>query len=74
LGRTDREIAALLFLGERTIHSHVAAIIRKFQVSNRVEAVVYAIHHQLVAVQVNPAPQVQATSAAYININTKLST
>lgn len=50
-GKTDKEISQLLFLGERTIHSHISSILRKLEVSNRVEAAVYAIMNQVVFIQ-----------------------
>jgi len=41
-GKSNREIAEQLFLSEETVKSHVAAILRHFEVQNRTQAVVAA--------------------------------
>lgn len=41
-GYTDREIAASLFLSERTVHSHVTSLHRKLGITRRTEAAVKA--------------------------------
>ncbi len=41
-GYTDREIAANLFLSERTVHSHVTSLHRKLGITRRTEAAVKA--------------------------------
>ncbi len=41
-GRSNKEIAELLFISEETVKSHVAAILRHFDVQNRTQAVVAA--------------------------------
>ncbi|MGE8516387.1 MAG: helix-turn-helix domain-containing protein [Alcaligenes nematophilus] len=41
-GYTDREIAASLFLSERTVHSHVTSLLRKLGITRRTEAAVKA--------------------------------
>jgi DNA-binding CsgD family transcriptional regulator len=41
-GRRNAEIAAQLFLSERTVEHHVAALLRKLHASSRVEAVANA--------------------------------
>ena len=41
-GFTDREIAASLFLSERTVHSHVTSVLRKLGITRRTEAAVKA--------------------------------
>ena len=41
-GKSNREIAEELFLAEETVKSHVAAILRNFNVQNRTQAVVAA--------------------------------
>lgn len=46
-GRSDREIARALFLGEETIRNYVNSILSKLGLSNRVEATAYALKHNL---------------------------
>jgi DNA-binding NarL/FixJ family response regulator len=46
-GRTNREIAQLLHLGEGTVRNYVSSILSKLGVSNRAEAAAYAIKHNL---------------------------
>ena len=41
-GKSNRDIAEQLFLAEETVKSHVAAILRHFEVQNRTQAVVAA--------------------------------
>ncbi|MDQ6833809.1 MAG: LuxR C-terminal-related transcriptional regulator, partial [Chloroflexota bacterium] len=47
-GRTNREIAAALFLSERTINVHVTHILTKTNSENRAAAVAFALRHGLV--------------------------
>lgn len=47
-GETNREIAKRLFVSEETIKSHVAAIFRKLEVSDRTSAAVLAVKAGLV--------------------------
>jgi DNA-binding CsgD family transcriptional regulator len=46
-GRTNAEIAALLFLSERTVHRHVSNILTKLDVRSRTSAATYAVQHGL---------------------------
>ena len=46
-GKTNREIAAILFLGEGTVRNYVSSILAKLGVSNRAEAAAYAIKNGL---------------------------
>lgn len=46
-GKTNREIAAALFLGEGTVRNYVSSILSKLGVSNRAEAAAYAVEHNL---------------------------
>ncbi len=46
-GKTNREIAQALFLGEGTVRNYVSNILSKLSVSNRAEAAAYAVQHHL---------------------------
>jgi DNA-binding NarL/FixJ family response regulator len=46
-GRSDREIARALFLGEGTIRNYMNSILAKLGLSSRVEAPAYALKHNL---------------------------
>ena len=46
-GKTNREIADALFLGEGTVRNYVSSILSKLGVSNRAEAAAYAVTHNL---------------------------
>jgi DNA-binding NarL/FixJ family response regulator len=48
-GRTNRVIAAELFLSERTVHRHVSNIFAKLGVASRTEAAAYAAEHDLLS-------------------------
>ena len=49
-GKSNKEIGRALYLTESTIRAHVAAILRAFDVSNRTQAVRYAVKHAWVTV------------------------
>jgi two-component system response regulator DevR len=46
-GKTNREIAKSLYLGEGTVRNYVSSILSKLGVSNRAEAAAYAVQHNL---------------------------
>jgi two-component system response regulator DevR len=46
-GKTNREIAETLYLGEGTVRNYVSNILGKLGVSNRAEAAAYAVEHNL---------------------------
>ncbi len=46
-GRTNKEIAKMLFLGEGTVRNYASSIFLKLGVSNRAEAAAYAVEHNL---------------------------
>jgi two-component system response regulator DevR len=46
-GKTNREIAEVLFLGEGTVRNYVSSILRKLDLTNRAEAAAYAVEHHL---------------------------
>ncbi len=47
-GRSNKQIAASLNLGLRTVESHVSNLLGKLGVTSRTEAVTYALNHRLV--------------------------
>lgn len=46
-GKTNREIAQLLYLGEGTVRNYVSSILSKLGVNNRAEAAAYSVKHNL---------------------------
>jgi DNA-binding NarL/FixJ family response regulator len=46
-GKTNREIARRLFLGEGTVRNYVSSLLSKLQLSNRAEAAAFAVEHNL---------------------------
>ena len=46
-GRTNAEIAAELYLSERTVHRHVSSILTKLGVRSRTAAAILAVQHAL---------------------------
>jgi DNA-binding NarL/FixJ family response regulator len=47
IGKTNAEIAADLFLSEKTVGNHVSTILSKLGVTNRIEAATYAVRHNI---------------------------
>jgi DNA-binding NarL/FixJ family response regulator len=45
-GRSNREIARLLRLSEKTVKAHVSSVLGKLGVQDRTQAAVYAVRHQ----------------------------
>lgn len=46
-GKTNREIARALYLGEGTVRNYVSSILSKLGVTNRAEAAAFAVQHNL---------------------------
>ncbi|MGD2103490.1 MAG: response regulator transcription factor [Anaerolineae bacterium] len=46
-GKTNREIADELYLGEGTVRNYVSSILSKLDLSNRTEAAAYSVQHGL---------------------------
>ena len=49
-GMSNQEVAKNLFLSEKTVKNHLTNIFRKISVTDRTQAVLYAIKHKLVAI------------------------
>jgi DNA-binding NarL/FixJ family response regulator len=50
-GLSDKEIAQRLHVGVGTVHSHVANILSKLEVSSRLQALVFAVRHGIVTIE-----------------------
>ncbi|MCW5964737.1 MAG: response regulator transcription factor [Bryobacterales bacterium] len=50
-GRSNRDIAASLFVSEETVKTHVGSILAKLRVENRAQAIVQALKRGLVALE-----------------------
>lgn len=46
-GRSNREIAAELFVSEKTVKTHMSSVLSKLRVTDRTQAALYAVHHGL---------------------------
>jgi DNA-binding NarL/FixJ family response regulator len=47
---SDKEIARQLHVGEGTVHTHVANILSKLEVSSRLQALVFALRNGVVTI------------------------
>ena len=47
-GLTNKEIAAQLFVTDRTVKTYLTELYEIFQVNNRAQAIAYAIRHNLI--------------------------
>ncbi|HLF26663.1 MAG TPA: response regulator transcription factor [Anaerolineae bacterium] len=50
-GKTNREIAQMLYLGEGTVRNYVSSILSKLGLANRAEAAAYAVQHKIKSFQ-----------------------
>ena len=55
-GKTDHEIAALLFLSEVTVRTHVSRILMKLGLKNRVQAALYGLRTHVVNLEETIVP------------------
>jgi DNA-binding NarL/FixJ family response regulator len=49
LGRTNRQIAERLVVGEETVKTHVGNILAKLQLAHRTQAMIYALKQGIVS-------------------------
>ena len=50
-GLSDKEIAQRLHVGVGTVHTHMANILSKLEVSSRLQALVFAVRHGVVSIE-----------------------
>jgi DNA-binding NarL/FixJ family response regulator len=55
-GMSNKEIAAALEISHQTVKNHVTSILRKFNVEDRTQAVVYALKHGWVTLKDQTLP------------------
>ncbi len=53
-GRSNRELAAELYLSEKTVKTHVSSILAKLRLSDRTQAALFAVRHGLARPDVEP--------------------
>jgi DNA-binding NarL/FixJ family response regulator len=63
LGRSNKEIAALLSISLRTVKSHIARLLRKVGAENRILLSVYALDRRLVSSKTQWIPSEKSASA-----------
>ncbi len=55
-GRSNREIAHSMGIEERTVKAHVAKLLRKVGVQNRIALTMHTINHALLEIERQPEP------------------
>jgi NarL family two-component system response regulator LiaR len=48
-GRSNREIADALFIGEETVKTHLGNILSKLQLTHRTQVLIYALKHRIIS-------------------------
>ena len=57
LGRSNREVAALLSISEKTVKNHVTSILRKLAVNDRTQAVLHALRKSWISYPEDDGPR-----------------
>jgi DNA-binding NarL/FixJ family response regulator len=64
-GLSNKEIADALYITEQTVKNHMTSVLRKLDVSDRVQAVLYAVKHGWIEIAAAAPPSTRALEAAY---------
>ena len=56
-GRSNRELAARLYVSEKTVKTHVSSILAKLRLTDRTQAALFAVRHGLAGQDVESGPE-----------------
>ena len=64
MGRSNKEIGDALFITEQTVKNHMTSVLRKLDVNDRVQAVLYAVRHGWIEIGPRSYPAAQVARTA----------